>query len=102
MGKVFPIIIIAIAVIGFSSSAYLFNESDISIENPITIKTQTDNSVIQEIEECIERNLAGDSSVAINSFNTNMLLTLKEAASEAQSDEELRKISERLHRLTDC
>ena len=102
MGKVFPIIIITIAVIGFSSSAYLFNESDISIENPITIKTQTDNSVIQEIEECIERNLAGDSSVAINSFNTNMLLTLKEAASEAQSDEELRKISERLHRLTDC
>tara|TARA_B110000014_G_scaffold172545_1_gene122911 strand:- start:279 stop:587 length:309 start_codon:yes stop_codon:yes gene_type:complete len=102
MGKVFPIIIITIAVIGFSSSAYLFNESDISIENPIAIKTQTDNSVIQEIEECIERNLAGDSSVAINSFNTNMLLTLKEAASEAQSDEELRKISERLHRLTDC
>ena len=102
MGKVFPIIIITIAVIGFSSSAYLFNESDISIENPITIKTQTDNSVIQEIEECIERNLAGDSSVAINSFNTNMLLTLKEAASEAQSDEELRKISEQLHRLTDC
>ena len=102
MGKMFPIIIIAVAVIGFSSSAYLFNESDISIENPITIKTQTDNSVIQEIEECIERNLAGDSSVAINSFNTNMLLTLKEAASEAQSDEELREISERLHRLTDC
>ena len=102
MGKVFPIIIIAVAVIGFSSSAYLFSESGISIENPITIKTQTDNSVIQEIEECIERNLAGDSSVAINSFNTNMLLTLKEAASEAQSDEELREISERLHRLTDC
>ena len=102
MGKVFPIIIISVAVIGFSSSAYLFNESDISIENPIIINTQSDNSVIQEIEECIEQNLAGDSSVAINSFNTNMLLTLKEAASEAQSDEELRKISERLHRLTDC
>jgi len=102
MGKIFPIIIIAVAVIGFSSSAYLFNESDISIENPIIIKTQSDNSVIQEIEECIERNLAGDSSVAINSFNTNMLLTLKQAANEAQSDEELRKISERLDRLTDC
>ena len=102
MGKIFSITIIAVAIIGFSSSAYLFNESDISIENPIIINTQSDNSVIQEIEECIEQNLAGDSSVAINSFNTNMLLTLKEAASEAQSDEELRKISERLHRLTDC
>ena len=102
MGKIFPIIIIAVAVIGFSSSAYLFNESDISIENPIIIKTQSDNSVIQEIEECIERNLAGDSSIALNSFNTNMLLTLKEAASEAKSDKELKEISERLHRLTDC
>ena len=102
MGKMFPIIIIAVAVIGFSSSAYLFSESGISIENPITIKAQSDNSVIQEIEECIERNLAGDSSIALNSFNTNMLLTLKEAATEAQSDKELNEISERLHRLTDC
>ncbi|MDC4232053.1 MAG: hypothetical protein M8319_06980 [Nitrosopumilus sp.] len=102
MGKIFPIIIIVVAVIGFSSSAYLFSESGISIENPITIETQSDNSVIQEIEGCIERNLAGDSSIAINSFNTNILLTLKEAASEAQSDKELEEISERLHRLTDC
>ena len=102
MGKIFPIIIIAVAVIGFSSSAYLFSESNLSIENPITIKTQSDNSVIQEINRCIEQNLAGDSSIALNSFNTNMLLNLKEAASEAQSDKELKEISERLHRLTDC
>mgnify|MGYP006080736309 CR=1 FL=1 len=102
MGKIFPIIIIAVAVIGFSSSAYLFSESNLSIENPITIKTQSDNSVIQEINRCIEQNLAGDSSIALNSFNANMLLNLKEAASEAQSDKELKEISERLHRLTDC
>ena len=101
MGKIFPIIIIVVAVVGFSSSAYLFSESDISIDNPISIETQMDNSVLQEIEACIEQNLAGG-SVALNSFNTNMLLTLKESASEAQSDEELKQISERLHRLTDC
>ena len=101
MGKIFPITIIAVAVIGFSSSAYFFSESDISIDNPISIETQMDNAVLQEIEECIEQNLAGG-SVALNSFNTNMLLTLKESASEAQSDEELKQISERLHRLTDC
>jgi len=100
MGKIFPIIIIVVAVIGFSSSAYLFSESDISIENPI--KIQNDNSVIQEIEACIEQNLAGDSSIALNSFNTNILLTLKEAASEAQNDKELKEIRERLHRLTSC
>ena len=102
MSKIFPIIIITVAVIGFSSSAYFFNQTDVSIENPISSISQNDNSVIQEINTCIEENLAGESSVALNSFNTNMLLTLKEAASEAQSDKELNEISERLHRLTDC
>jgi hypothetical protein len=102
MGKIFSITIIAVAIIGFSSSAYLFNVSNISIDNPISIETQNNNSVMQEIETCIEQNLAGDSSIALNSFNTNMLLTLKEAANEAQTDEELNEISERLHKLTDC
>ena len=102
MAKIFPIIIIAVAVIGFSSSAYFFNQTDVSIENPISIISENDNSVIQEINTCIEENLAGGSSIVLNSFNTNMLLTLKEAASEAQSDKELNEISERLHRLTDC
>ena len=102
MKKIFPIAIIVVAVIGFSSSAYFFNQTDVSIENPISSISQNDNSVIQEINTCIEENLAGESSVALNSFNTNMLLTLKEAASEAQSDKELNEISERLHRLTDC
>ena len=100
MDKIFPIVII-VAVIGFSSSAYFFNQTDISIENPISIVTQSDNSIIQEIEACIEQNLVGG-TVSLNSFNTNMLLTLKESASKAQSDEELNEIRERLHRLTDC
>jgi hypothetical protein len=101
MKKIFPIAIIVVAVIGFSSSAYFFNQTDISIENPISIVTQSDNSIIQEIEACIEQNIVGG-TVSLNSFNTNMLLTLKESASKAQSDEELNEIRERLHRLTDC
>jgi len=101
MGKIFPIIVIVVAIIGFSSSAYFFSESQISIKSPITIEAQNNNSVMDEIEGCIERNLAGG-SVALNSFNTNMLLTLKEAASEAQTENELEDIRERLHNLTDC
>ena len=31
-----------------------------------------------------------------------MLLTLKEAASEAQTDAELEEIRDRLHTMTDC
>ena len=50
MGKIFPITIIVVAVSGFLSSAYLFSESDISIDNLISIETQSDNLVIKEIE----------------------------------------------------
>jgi len=101
MGKIFPIIVIAVAIIGFSSSAYFFSESEIKIESPISIEPQGGNSVMDEIEGCIENNLAGG-GVALNSFNTNMLLTLKEAASEAENEQELEEIRERLHNLTDC
>ena len=102
MDKVFPIIVAVVAIIGFSSSAYFFSQSDITIENPIAIEIQSKNSVMQEIESCIEQNLAGESSIALNSFNTNMLLTLKEAAIEADNDEELEKIKQKLYTLTNC
>ena len=102
MDKVFPIIIAVVAIIGFSSSAYFFSQTDITIESPIAIEVQSKNSVMQEIESCIEQNLAGESSIALNSFNTNMLLTLKEAAIEADNDEELEKIKQKLYTLTNC
>ena len=102
MGKIFPIVVAAVAIIGFSASAYFFSESNISIESPISIETQSSNPVKDEIEACIEQNLAGGSSVALNSFNTNMLLTLKQYADNAQSEEELDDIREKLYTLTDC
>ena len=95
-------IIATVAIIGFSSSAYFFSQSDITIESPIAVEVQSKNSVMQEIESCIEQNLAGESSIALNSFNTNMLLTLKEAAIEADNDDELEKIKQKLYTLTDC
>ena len=102
MGKIFPIVIIAVAVIGFSSSAYFFSQTNITIESPITMEVQKNNSILQEIETCIEQNLAGGSSVALNSFNTNMLLTLKEAAMETDDENELEQIKQKLYTLTDC
>ena len=101
MEKIFLSTVIVVAIIGFSSSAYLFSESEISIETPISIEIQNNNSVMDEIEVCIEQNLAGD-SIALNSFNTNMLLTLKKDVSEAQTDQELEEIRKRLQTLTNC
>ncbi len=102
MGKIFPIVVIAVAVIGFSSSAYFFSQTNITIESPITMEVQNNNSILREIESCIEQNLAGESSVALNSFNTNMLLTLKEAAMETDDENELEQIKQKLYTLTDC
>ncbi len=102
MGKIFPIVVIAVAIIGFSSSAYFFSQTNITIESPITMEVQNNNSILREIESCIEQNLAGESSVALNSFNTNMLLTLKEAAMETDNEKELDQIKQKLYTLTDC
>ena len=102
MVKIFPIIVAVVAIIGFSASAYFFSESNISIGNPISIETQSSNPLKDEIEYCLEQNLAGGSSVALNSFNTNMLLTLKEYAENAQTEEELNDIREKLYTMTDC
>ena len=102
MDKGFLIFIAIVAIIGFSSSAYFFSQSDITIESPIAIEVQSKNSVMQELESCIEQNLAGESSIALNSFNTNMLLTLKEAAMETDNDDELEKIKQKLYTLTNC
>ena len=102
MGKRFPIIIIVVAIIGFSSSAYFFSQMNITIESPISMEIQNNRSLMQEIESCIEQNLAGESSIALNSFNTNMLLTLKEAAMETENEIELEQIKQKLYTLTNC
>ena len=98
----FPIIIIVVAIIGFSSSAYFFSQMNITIESPISMEIQNNSSLMQEIESCIEQNLARESSIALNSFNTNMLLTLKEAAMETNDEYELEQIKQKLYTLTDC
>ena len=102
MGKIFPIIIIMVAVVGFSSSAYFFSAMEITIENPISLEIQNNSSLMQEIESCIEQNLAGESSVALNSINTNMLLTLKQTAMETDDENELEQIKQKLYTLTSC
>ena len=102
MGKIFPILVIVVAIVGFSASAYFFSQTEITIENPISMETQINNPVMKEIERCIEQNLAGESSIALNSFNTNMLLTLKETAMETEDEKELEQIKEKLYTLTNC
>ncbi|MDA0755940.1 MAG: hypothetical protein O3C04_01350 [Crenarchaeota archaeon] len=102
MEKRFPITIIAIAIVGFSASTYFFSQTDITIESPISLEIQSKTPLMHEIESCIEQNLVGENSIALNSFNTNMLLTLKEAAMKTEDKQELEQLKQKLYTLTNC
>ena len=79
MAKSFILVLAAIGVVAFSISPLAFRNNEIGLDLPEI--SQSDNlnkqSLLNEIEHCIENNLAGG-TVSLNSFNTNMLMTLKE------------------------
>ena len=83
MAKQFVIVVVAVAIIAFSVSTFVFSDNNITTNLPVL--TQSDDldkqSVINEIDRCMQENLNGHMSV--NSFNTNMLMNLKQSAMNA-------------------
>ena len=57
-------------------------------------------AVLNEIERCVQQNLNGH--MAINSFNTNMLMNLKQSAMNAEDEKSLEEIRSTLYQVTDC
>ena len=98
MARSFIIILVIVAITGFSISAYIFSQD-------IIPTIQTDNpasqSLLLDIEKCIEENLVGD-SVSLNSFNTNMLMMLKESAENAGTEKEVEEIRNKFNHLVNC
>ena len=103
MAKSFVVVLAAIGVVMFSISALAFSNNGIGLELPDI--SQSDNlnkqSILNEIERCIENNLAGG-SVSLNSSNTNMLMTLKQSAMDAESEEDLLQVKKMLNQLSSC
>jgi len=103
MARSFIIILVIVAITGFSISAYIFSQNNLNIDIIPTI--QTDNpasqSLLLDIEKCIEENLVGD-SVSLNSFNTNMLMMLKESAENAGTEKEVEEIRNKFNHLVNC
>ena len=103
MAKSFILVLAAIGVVAFSISALAFSNNEIGLDMPEI--SQSDNlnkqSLLNEIERCIENNLAGG-TVSLNSFNTNMLMTLKESAMDAESQEDLLQVKKMLSQLSSC
>ena len=91
----FTVAVIAVAVVGFAASSYFFSGQ------PISGDWMFDKSkYIQKIDACLESQSLGD--IALNSFAKQFVVTLKEQALEAESEEEVKEIVNRLYTITDC
>ena len=102
MSKSFVIIVVIIAVIVFSVSAFVF--SDNNITSSLSIPTQSGNldkqGILNEIDRCANENLNGHMSV--NSFNTNMLIGLQQEVMNAETEQTLENVRNTLYQITDC
>ena len=91
----FTVAVIAVAVVGFTASAYFFSGQSISGD------WMFDKSkYIQEIDACLDAQSYGD--ITINSLAKNFVTNLKEQAEASQSEEEIKAIVDRLYEITSC
>ena len=102
MAKAFIILVIAIAVIGFSVSAFIFSDDNITLSLPVSTLSGTldKQAVMNEIDRCMNENLNGH--MTVNSFNTNMLMNLKQNVNDAETEQSLEQVRKTLYQVTDC
>ncbi len=102
MAKSFVILLAVMAVIAFSVSAFVFSDNNITLSLPMSTQSGDldKQSVLNEIDRCMEENLNGHMSV--NSFNTNMLMNLKQNAMNAETEKSLEEVRNTLYQVTDC
>ena len=102
MAKSFVILLAVMAVIAFSVSAFVFSDNNITLSLPVSTQSGDldKQSVLNEIDRCMEENLNGHMSV--NSFNTNMLMNLKQNTMNAETERSLEEVRNTLYQVTDC
>ena len=90
----FTVAVIAVVVIGLTTSSYFFSTQ------PISIDLFDKSAYIQEIDACLEVHSFGD--ISINSFGKSFVENLKKQAEASQSEEEVKEIMNRLYDITSC
>jgi len=91
----FTVAVIAVVVIGFTTSSYFFSTQ------PISTDWMFDKSAyIKEIDACLESHSFSD--ISINSFGKSFVENLKQQAEASQSEEEVKEILNRLYDITSC
>ena len=103
LDKSFVIVLVAIAVIAFSSSAYIFSENQI-IENidMQSVFSSDRTEYINKINKCLDENTTVDGSIALNSFTTSLLHDLRERAQASENIDELEDILTQVYNTTTC
>ena len=102
MGKSFVIVILAVAIVAFSVSAFVFSDNNITLNLPVSTQSGSldKQSVLNEINRCVEQNLNGH--MAVNSFNTNMFMGLQQEVMNAETEQTLENLRNKLYQITDC
>jgi len=91
----FTVAVIAVVVIGFTTSSYFFSTQ------PISTDWMFDKSAyIQKIDACLKSQSFGD--ISINSFGKSFVENLRQQAEASQSEEEVKEILNRLYDITSC
>jgi len=91
----FTVAVIAVVVIGFTTSSYFFSTQ------PISTDWMFDKSkYIQKIDACLESQSFGE--ISINTFAKNFITNLKVQAEAAESEKEIKEIVDRLYEITSC
>ena len=87
----FKVTIIAIAVIGFTASAYVFSSEPMDeLTGAISISMIDKSQFIGQIDQCLEKQTIGD--ITLNSFTQKWAFDFKEKISKAETNQELESL----------
>ena len=87
----FKVTIIAIAVIGFTASAYVFSSEPMNeLTGAISIGMIDKSQFIGQIDQCLAKQTIGD--ITLNSFTQKWAFDFKEKISKAESNQELESL----------
>ena len=87
----FTVAVIAIIIVGFSASAYIFSSQAFDgLTSSINMAVIDKSQYIEKIDNCLEIQTIGD--VTLNSFTQKWAYDYKEKVMKAESNEELDSI----------
>ena len=98
----FTVAIIAIIVIGFGGSFYIFSSGIMSngLMDGIKINAYDKSKYIEKIDKCVNEQSAGH--ISLNSFALSLAESLKEQIEETEDEKTAKEILARLYDVTSC